>query len=101
MPTKLELEKLNKQLKASVKELTAKVKEVTIVEKVEESELTEPAISVIKQGDFYKLVELRFNPDSGQAKVVDIRDASKNNKDFALAEFFGSEFFIEKIMNRF
>ena len=101
MPTKVELEKLNKKLKADLKEATAKLKEALSMKEKSDEGLTEPAISVIKQGDIYQLVELRFNPETREAKVIDIRDASKNNKDYSLAEFFGNKFFIEEIMNRF
>lgn len=101
MPTKLELEKTNKQLKAKVKELMKKLEETIVVKKDEDENLTEPAVSIIKVGKKYQLVELRFNPETKQAKVIEIRDAHKLTDDFGMAEFAISQFVIEKIMNRF
>lgn len=94
---KKELEDVLKQIKDENRKLNEE--NIQLRQSATEVNLTKKAFSVIKnEKNEYKIVELLFDLETGLGKVVNIADLSRNNKDFALAEYYGSEYFINKIM---
>lgn len=99
--------KTKAQLEAQVKQLKDKLKEMVLVEekqketeKEEIGNLPDLAFSVIKEGEFYKFVELQFNRKTGTARVVNIRDAASNNQSVELAIMESQRFLSEVITTR-
>lgn len=88
-----ELLEENNMLKDKLKELLNLAKNK---EQVEGMDCV--AVGIVKLDGLYKLVEVKYNPITKDAQVVDVRDANKNNKDFALAAYSAKEFLITKIM---
>ncbi len=90
---KQELFEENQVLKAKLKELLGVAKQAEEI-----VGLTHTAMGVAKLDGQYKLVELKYNPISKEAQVLDVRDIGKNNTDFALAIYGAKEFLVTKIM---
>ena len=91
--SKDELEQENALLKEKLKELLSLAKS-----KEEFSGLECTALGVVKIDGLYKIAELKYNPITKQAQVIDVRDAAKNNKDFSLALYSAKEFLVTKIL---
>lgn len=94
--TKSELEKQVKELKNENYDLKDKL--LQLESSANSSDLKELGFSVVKLNGTYKLVEIKFDLTSKLGKVVDVRDISKNSRDFSIAEHFGMEFFVRNIM---
>lgn len=80
----------NKQLKDMVKDLGRQLKEIKEKEQLVQAQgsdnLDSPAISLTKEKDgTYKIVELKYNAITGEAKVTSIKPASHIPKDNAMA----------------
>ena len=92
--TKVQLVEENDVLKEKIREL---LKQKTI-----EDSNTSGGIArdYIKQNGMFKTVEVEYNIETGQAKVKDIYDTAKNNKDYALAIYQAKIDLVEKVFNK-
>lgn len=78
--------------KAQLVEQIDKLKEQLrgiLAEKKKNSELESglPAFAPFKKDGHFKIANIEFDPETMQAKVVSIEDASRNTQSFELAEF--------------
>lgn len=65
-----------------------------------EYDLTKNAVSLIKEGDEFKVVVVKFDPESGAAKVEGTKDVKPHGKSAALAQRAATEFLIEEIVRK-
>lgn len=99
---KKELENENKELKKLVKELQYQIKDLQLQQdsaKMEGEILPHTAMGIFKVGDKYMMADVKFDADSREAKVVDVRDAGRNNKSYATAHYT-AEMELDKLMKK-
>jgi hypothetical protein len=93
MATHKEKDDMIKALKDKVKELEQFVKSRTV-----EKDLTEVGFSIVRENGIFYLIELKFDIASGNAKMVNKIEMSK---DYAIALFKGKKFLVENIMLKY
>ena len=93
--TKAQLLEENALLKGKLKEMLGKAKKAQ-----EAGDMEDIALGVTKVDGRYKLVELRYNPISKEAKVVEVRPAGKNDNDYSIAMYNAKVFLVENIMEQ-
>ena len=99
--TKKQMQEEYDMLKASFLEIKDQIQELKNKENKELEELEEPAFGIFLTDDsIYKLIELRYNPVTKEAKVISIEDAAINNKDYSLAHMKLRERNTNVIMDR-
>jgi hypothetical protein len=83
----------NTMLKDKLKELLSLAKNKEEIQGLEHT-----GLGLAKIDGQYKLVELKYNPITKEAQVTEVRDASRNNVDLAMAIHGAKEFLITKIV---
>lgn len=99
---KKELENENKELKKLVKELKYKIDDLQLQEKsakIEGGELPNIALGVFGTSKGYMLADIRFDAETREAKVVDIKTAGLNNKSYATAHY-NAELALDELMKK-
>lgn len=69
-------------------------------QEIDLEKLPHNAISVVKIEGEFKLVKLRFSLDTGEASVVELVDAGKNNKNYDIASQEAKKYLILEIMKK-
>jgi hypothetical protein len=96
--TKDELLSIIKDMREEIKGKDAEIKKLNAV--AVNYDLTHTGLSVIRDGDDFRLVVLEFDPESGAAKVSEKRNIKPHGKSIALASRAGLEFLTEEIIRK-
>lgn len=96
--TKAELLDIINEFKAEIKAKNEEIKKLSAHQV--EYDLTKNAVSLIKDGDEFKVIVLKFDPESGAAKVTGTKDIKPHGKSAALAQRAATEFLIEEIVRK-
>lgn len=99
---KKELEAENKELKKLVKELKYQIEDLQLQQKnakIEGESFPNEGFGMFKVDGNYMLAELRFDADSRDAKVVDVKTAGRNNRSYATAHY-AAELRLDEIMKK-
>lgn len=93
--TKDELSEENKLLKEKLKGMVEKVKQTIVGE-----ELDSIGFSMVKTGDAFNLVKIKFNVETHEARVESITPISPNPKDMAVAMYQAKKFLVDEIFQK-
>lgn len=98
--TKAELIEIIKELKGELKGKNEEIKQLSAHSV--KYDLTNLAVSAIKDKDsgHYKLVTVKYDPESGAAKLDEIRDVRPHGRAMHLAEQNCIKVLIEEIFNK-
>jgi len=100
MATKPELEKQNKELKGQIRKLK---EELSLHQKIDpdniDNDFNKTAMSVIKEDNIYKILELKFNRETGKGVVFAEHESVPDHQSLTLLEQNAIKFLLENIVD--